>query len=99
MNEIAKRLRATVTLDDAGDALLDEAANAIERLAKELAEAVEALQRLVDWQNGPPLLTPKWADGWGGAMDRAQAVLAKSRDASVVMHDLMQAAASAKEKP
>ena len=35
----------------------------------------EALQELVDWQNGPPLSSQKWLDGWGGAMKKAQEIL------------------------
>jgi len=43
-----------------------EAADEIERLR-------EALQELVDWQNGPPLVT--YTDGWNKAMEKASAAL------------------------
>lgn len=42
----------------------DEAADAIERLA-------DALQNLMDWQNGPPIHTQQWITGWEAAMARA----------------------------
>ena len=32
-----------------------------------------ALQELVDWQNGPPLVT--YTDGWNKAMEKARAAL------------------------
>lgn len=35
----------------------------------------EALQELYDWQNGPPLSSRTWLDGWGGAMKKAQVAL------------------------
>lgn len=47
----------------------------IGRLRAALAKAVAALQLLYDWQNGPPLLSKKWRDGWGDAMARANVVL------------------------
>lgn len=44
-----------------------------------LAEALDALQELRDWQNGPPLLSEKWTTGWGNAMAKADAVLEKAK--------------------
>jgi len=31
----------------------------------------DALEELADWQNGPPLLSQKWLDGWNDAMAKA----------------------------
>jgi hypothetical protein len=64
-----------------------EAADEIERLRSskmlqlklaeikqtELDRLREALQELVDWQNGPPLVT--YTDGWNKAMEKARAAL------------------------
>ena len=54
----------------------------IERLRSELAAAnaragqlADALQELLDWQNGPPLNTPKYEKGWGNAMRMAEEAL------------------------
>lgn len=44
---------------------------------KHLAEALNALRDLHDWQNGPPLETPKYERGWGNAMKQAKDVLWK----------------------
>ncbi len=35
----------------------------------------DALEELYDWQNGLPLPSQKWVDGWGGAMKKAAAAL------------------------
>jgi hypothetical protein len=51
----------------------DEAADEIELLRKERDGLREALQELVDWQNGPPLVT--YTDGWNKAMEKARAAL------------------------
>jgi hypothetical protein len=52
-------------------------ANAIyEAQAAQLQEAREAIQLLMDVQNGPPLVT--YEPLWNEAMDRARAFLAKS---------------------
>lgn len=53
-----------------------EARARIAELEAEVKRLRDALQELYDWQNGPPLLSPKWQDGWGGAMAKAEAVLA-----------------------
>lgn len=50
-----------------------EAAYQVSR--EDLAEAVEALQELYDWQNGCPL--PTYEKGWGNAMEMARKVLKK----------------------
>jgi hypothetical protein len=34
----------------------------------------EALENLMDWQNGPPLIT--YTEGWTAAMEQARAALA-----------------------
>lgn len=47
----------------------------INALTAEVAKLREALQELVDWQNGPPLRSQKWLTGWAGAMDMAHKVL------------------------
>ena len=52
---------------------LDETAHEIELLRKERDGLREALQELVDWQNGPPLVT--YTDGWNKAMEKARAAL------------------------
>ena len=49
--------------------IMHEAADEIERLR-------EALQELVDWQNGPPLVA--YTDGWNNAMEKARAALKES---------------------
>jgi hypothetical protein len=38
-----------------------------------LAAARDALERLMSWQNGPPLPSRRWVDGWEDAMARAEA--------------------------
>ena len=45
----------------------------IEKLREERSRLREALQELVDWQNGPPLVT--YTDGWNKAMEKARAAL------------------------
>jgi hypothetical protein len=42
-------------------------------------ELYEALEELLDWQNGVPLDTPKYRKGWGGAVEKAKAALKKAR--------------------
>jgi hypothetical protein len=54
----------------------DEAADEIELLRKERDRLRETLQELVDWQNGPPLVT--YTDGWNKAMEKARAALKDS---------------------
>jgi hypothetical protein len=46
-----------------------------DRLRLRVSELQGALQELYDWQNGPPLLSPKWLRGWGDAMDGAEKVM------------------------
>lgn len=41
----------------------------------------EALEELMDWQNGPPLSTIKWTTGWNAAMEKARAAMALRRKA------------------
>ena len=54
-----------------------------DELAEERAKAAElldALRELVDWQNGCPLPSPKWEEGYGNAIEKACTVLAKYED-------------------
>lgn len=44
-------------------------------LAKDYDYLRSALQELVDWQNGPPLSSRKWLDGWEDAMKKAKKLL------------------------
>lgn len=53
----------------------EEAEQRAELLAAENAGLRDALQELVDWQNGPPLIA--WTEQWQAAMDRAAKALAK----------------------
>ena len=46
-----------------------------ERLRAEKAELCDALETLMDWQNGPPLSSCKWITGWGDAMENAERLL------------------------
>lgn len=48
------------------------------RLIAAAPELLNALEELVDWQNGPPLLGPKWEPGWNNAMSMARAAIAKA---------------------
>lgn len=36
---------------------------------------LDALEELHAWQNGPPLESEKWLNGWGDAMEGAELVL------------------------
>jgi hypothetical protein len=47
-----------------------------EQLRAEKAELRDALEDLMDWQNGPPLSSYKWVTGWGDAMATAERLLA-----------------------
>jgi hypothetical protein len=50
--------------------------------AEQLAQndrLVKALQELMDWQNGPPLLGPKWEPGWNAAMEQSRSALSKAQ--------------------
>jgi hypothetical protein len=49
----------------------------VKRLIFEKEELVSALRELHDWQNGPPLLSAKWKEGWGNAMAKAEELLRK----------------------
>lgn len=40
----------------------------------------DALESLYDWQNGPPLLSRKWLDGWNGAMAKAAELLGRKHE-------------------
>lgn len=40
------------------------------------AALIDALQDLMEFQNGPPLIT--WADKWNAAMEKARAAIAKA---------------------
>lgn len=40
-----------------------------------IAELLDALEELMDWQNGPPLSSAKWVEGWGNAMATAERLL------------------------
>lgn len=40
-----------------------------------IAELLDALEELMDWQNGPPLSSCKWITGWGDAMENAERLL------------------------
>jgi hypothetical protein len=44
-------------------------------LMKENERMREALEELMDWQNGPPLSSAKWVEGWGNAMAEAERLL------------------------
>jgi G3E family GTPase len=44
-------------------------------LQREINRCREALEELVDWQNGPPLSTDRWVTGWNHAMELARAAL------------------------
>lgn len=57
--------------------LLDLAEALYDR-TQERDEAIDALQELYDWQNGCPLGSRKWVDGWGNAMETAAKVLKKA---------------------
>lgn len=48
------------------------------RLIAAAPELLAALEELVAWQNGPPLSTPKYEDGWGNAMRAAAAAIQKA---------------------
>ena len=50
---------------------------AIERAVNQHREAIE---ELVDWQNGPPLLSPKWLNGWNRAMEKACALIGRQHE-------------------
>ena len=57
--------------------LLDE----VERLKAAYATAIDALDELHCWQNGPPMPTPRYEKGWGEAMVKVEAVLAAAETA------------------
>jgi len=44
----------------------------------ERTDLLDALQELVDQQNGPPLATDRFKSGWQRAMDKARAAIAKA---------------------
>ena len=52
------------------------AAKRIVELESQLAEAKDALEELVDHQNGPPL--PTWTPAWNRAMAKACKVLGRT---------------------
>jgi hypothetical protein len=47
-----------------------------ETMNARIAELLDALEELMDWQNGPPLSSLKWLEGWGNAMAEAERLLA-----------------------
>lgn len=51
----------------------------LQHLRKVESALADALEELMDWQNGPPLLGPKWEPGWNDAMEQARAALALRR--------------------
>jgi hypothetical protein len=68
--------------EDSACQCCDWAVEEIERLRAISAKLQDALQSLYDWQNGPPLLSPKWKDGWGTAMMAAEAALNAAEQAA-----------------
>ena len=46
-----------------------------ETMNARIAELLDALEELMDWQNGPPLSSDKWVTGWGDAMATAERLL------------------------
>jgi hypothetical protein len=44
-------------------------------LEAQISELCDALEDLMDWQNGPPLSSYKWVTGWGDAMATAERLL------------------------
>lgn len=46
-----------------------------ETMNARIAELLDALEELMDWQNGPPLSSYKWVTGWGDAMATAERLL------------------------
>ena len=64
------------------DALREELARFREReviLEGRMDKMRDALETLMDWQNGPPLLGEKWETGWGNAMEQARAILEQTK--------------------
>jgi hypothetical protein len=60
-------------LTDLSGAPANEVKAVADKAIKEIERLREALQELVDWQNGPPLVT--YTDGWNKAMEKARAAL------------------------
>ena len=52
----------------------------LSRLRGENDELADALENLMDWQNGPPLSTPRYVKGWGEAMKQAEAAIAHRQE-------------------
>lgn len=78
MSNIVERLRAYVKDEGGWYNILEtceEAADEIERLNIEIARLREALESLLDEQNGPPLIGS--ALSWQKAVDQARAALAE----------------------
>lgn len=60
------------------DGITDDEMEANARLIAAAPDLLAALEELVDWQNGPPLLGPKWEPGWNNAMSMVRAAIAKA---------------------
>ena len=73
MMDIVDRLMILLSCVDKDDDEMRGARETIEDAVDKIERLREALQELVDWQNGPPLVT--YTDGWNKAMEKARAAL------------------------
>ena len=74
MSDLIKNLRDLAAFAHGDVSFADEAADEIERLRTQVAALCEALENLLDEQNGPPLIGS--AASWQAAVDQARAALA-----------------------